>query len=433
MFSRAAKAAPWPARPKPPVAQPTPLGSVWLSSPREVRALIVAAVVIAALILLLGLIERLGAPGQQRSATGDPQRLGPNRRTRDQPRPTPPEPKRGDIVVRSHEAGDNDEGVDPVGTLMEGVRAAMERRSGYVELKNSTPLKLGASDLIDNSSARGTLDIRAAGGTQPVIEVLMDPSHPFLETGSAVELKLTGVTIRGRYEAPAGAMPAAWPALIHAHRSIQVDHCAFEVVGTRPVGGRALMVDGGNVSVARCRFEGFDEAIRAKVYGGTGIEIRQTMILAERGAAPTASPVPRGWALGVELVPGSGPSGGSKRHLLLDHCTIEGAGLLDLTSGEGQSSLAADVNYCDMRVDALLAWQPRKREDRLEVDLRWQGLGNRFQIRGGFWVVQSARTMTPASTLDVTDLKSWSRFVVREAEAAGSAGADPQQTGPSGQ
>ena len=38
------------------------------------------------------------------------------------------------------------------------------------------------------------------------------------------------------------------------------------------------------------------------------------------------------------------------------------------------------------------------------------GLGNRFQIHGGFWVVQSARTMTPALTIGVTDLKSWSQF-----------------------
>jgi hypothetical protein len=79
-----------------------------------------------------------------------------------------------------------------------------------------------------------------------------------------------------------------------------------------------------------------------------------------------------------------------------------------------------------------LAWQPRKPEDRLDVDLRWQGVGNRYQIHGGFWIVQSARMMTPASVLGVTDAKSWSQFVVQETESAGRAGADPDQVGPAG-
>jgi hypothetical protein len=313
---------------------------------------------------------------------------------------------------------------------MEGVKAAMGRgSSGYVELRNREPLQLDASDLIDLGSARGPLDIRAASGTRPVIDVRMDPQRPFLATGSAVTLKLTGLTIRAHYAPPAGAMPAAWPPLIQsAGRSVQVEHCSFEVQGPRPVGCQALMVAGGNLTVEGCRFEGFDEAIRAQAYGLTVIKLQQTMFVPGIVAAPASSSEPRGWALGIELVPGIEPKG----HLTLDHCTIEGAGLLELTGGEVRSPLPAEVHFCDVRADALLAWQPRKPGDRLDTVLKWQGLGNRFQIHGGFWVVQSARGMTPAATLGVTDLKSWTQFVSGETESAKPAGADAAQVGPLG-
>src|SRR5262249_50711029 len=241
--------------------------------------------------------------------------------------------------------------------------------------------------------------------------------------------KLTGLTIRAHYSPPAGAVPTACPPLIQAAgRSVQVEHCSFEVEGPRPVGCHALMVAGGNLTLDGCRFEGFDQAIRAQAYGTTVIRLRQTMVVPGIVAAPAPSSEPRGWALGIELVSGIEPKG----HLTLDHCTIEGAGLLELTGGEVRSPLPAEVNFCDVRADALLAGQPRKPEARRDTVLTWQGLGNRFQIHGGFWVVQSARRMTPAATLGVTDLKSWSQFVAREAESPEPAGADPTQVGPLG-
>ena len=105
--------------------------------------------------------------------------------------------------------------------------------SAYVELRNREPLHIGAGQHIDLGSARGTLDIRAAPELQPVIEVHMDPVHPFLVAGLAVSLKLTGVTIRARYKPTDAGRTAAWPALIHSAGRVQVAHCAFEVVGPR--------------------------------------------------------------------------------------------------------------------------------------------------------------------------------------------------------
>jgi len=429
LFSRIAEAARSHAGPRSAEVGPgIAIGSIWRSAPWAVRAAIVAALLVAVLILLLGLAGRLGAPWERPSPSGSP-RIGAAPKSTDRPRPPRrAREERRDILVRSHGAGADEDGGVPARTLMEGVKAAMGRgRSGYVELRNSEPLQLGAADFIDVGSASGTLDIRAAGGIRPVIEVHMDPKRPFLATGSAVTLKLTGLTIRAHYASTAGATPAAWPALIQvAGRSVRLDRCAFEVEGPRPDGCRALMVVGGNLTVGGCRFEGFDEAIRAQAYGATVIQLHQTKFVPGIGGAPSTSSPPRGWALGIELLPG----GDSKRRLILDHCTIEGAGLLDLTGGEGRSALPADVRYCDVRADALLAWRPRKPGDRLEADLRWEGLGNRFQVGGRFWVVQSARTMTPASTIGVTDLKSWSQFVVREAESPEPAGADPDRVGP---
>ncbi len=268
------------------------------------------------------------------------------------------------------------------------------------------------------ASAKGTLEIRAAPGTRPVLEVPMSPGKPFLTAGMGLTLLLSDLTIRVHYPATAAA-PPVWPPVIHAFgRRVQIQRCAFEVIGPRPDGGRALVAEGTSVTLNQCWFSGFDQAIQVKVYDSTVTAISQTMVVPGPGMhpAPTSPPELRGWALGIEIARAGGSPNPPKRRLTLDHCTIEGAGFLDITGDAGASPLPVDVTRCAVRAEALLAWQPHKPRDRLDVDLQWKGLGNQFHILGGFWIVQSARTMTPASSLDVTDLPSWTRFVVHESE-----------------
>jgi hypothetical protein len=337
-------------------------------------------------------------------------------------------------------------------------------KAGYVELRNREPLRLGPGDLMELTSARGTLDLRAATGVQPVIEIQMDPGRPFLASGSAVTLSLSGLTIRVRHTTTAGAK-SILPPVIQAAGPVRIDRCAFEVIGPRPDGCRALVNDGNDLSVERCWFLGFDEAIRITAYNNTIAEIRQTMIVPESGAGPAAGPWPelRGWPLGIELCRGQDAGAAPKRRLILDHCTIEGAGLLMITGDAGPSPLPAEISHCVVKAKALLAWKRRKPGDRLDVDVRWQGVGNQFQVLEPSWVMTLDAATNPAPLPGVTDLPSWSRFVTREVEpiptpilyakephqrsdslrpqdlaidspepTAGRAGADPDHVGPWG-
>jgi hypothetical protein len=170
------------------------------------------------------------------------------------------------------------------------------------------------------------------------------------------------------------------------------------------------------LSVDRSWFLGFDETIRVQVYDETDTQIHQTMIVPEPGMAPVPGRPPelRGWAVGVQLLPRPSAAGAAKRKLILEHCTIEGAGLLEIQGDPGPSPLPVNVAHCAVRAEALLAWKPRKPGDPLSSDIQWKGDGNQFQIVGRPWVTSPAGTTTPAPTPEVTDLASWTKFVTHE-------------------
>ncbi len=301
---------------------------------------------------------------------------------------------------------------------MEAVNAAMGRgHDGFIELRNREPLKLGPKDVFNVISARGTLDIRAAAGTQPIIELTMDPSRPFLATGSSVTLVLSGLTILVRYPTAAGTPTVVPPPVIQAAGRVQVERCAFEVVGPRPDGCRVLVAEGSGVTLKRCWLSGFDRAIQMQAYGDTTARVEQTMIVPGPGTQPAPSPMPelRGWALGIQLMPGAATPEHAKRRLTLDHCTIEGTGFLDIAGDAGRCPLPVEVMHCAVRAEALVAWEPLKPDVRFQTDVKWEGLGNHFQIpEGRSWIMKSARTMTPAESLGVTDMASWSDFAGSE-------------------
>ncbi|MHB1559296.1 MAG: serine/threonine-protein kinase [Isosphaeraceae bacterium] len=319
------------------------------------------------------------------------------------------------LMVGSHRRDFDDEGDVPARTLIEAVRLAMGRgggKEGYVELYNREPLRLEPGDFLDVRTASGTLEIRAAAGIQPVIEVPMDAGRPFLATGSNVSLRLSGLTLRARYSSSKPA--AARRPLIEAAGRARIERCAFEVVGhQRPGGCRALFMDGGSLVLDRCWFEGFDEAIQVRVFGTTTTRISRTMVVPGVGTAAMSGTTPelRGWPIGLELLPGSNPS----RRLTLDHCTFEGARLLAVTGQAGAGPLPVEIKQCAVRADSLLAWSPHNASDPLKVDLLWQGLGNHYQILGRTWLVPSpsAPTAAPAPP-EIPNPAAWGKFVVKE-------------------
>ena len=94
-------------------------------------------------------------------------------------------------------------------------------------------------------------------------------------------------------------------------------------------------------------------------------------------------------------------------HLIIEHCTVEATGLIDLTSAHPSSVLNVEVNYCAIKAEALLAC---RRGSPASTQLHWQGVGNQYDILGRVWIVLSAREGTPAISSGATDLQSWLQF-----------------------
>src|SRR5262249_22309253 len=180
--------------------------------------------------------------------------------------------------------------------------------------------------------------------------------------------------------------------------------------GLRLSDSRAISSNGGRLEVDRCWFEGFDKAIELYAVDRTPTRISQTMFVPTGGQAPELS----GWGVKIQSLRRKQP----QPHLILEHCTFEGAGLLDLVDNERSTDpLQVVVKDCFVRATALMACKRDTRTPKQVQDqVTWQGTENRFEILGRDWIVLSANVEgTPAISTAVTDLKSWSE-VAKETE-----------------
>jgi eukaryotic-like serine/threonine-protein kinase len=341
--------------------------------------------------------SHLTADGKSRSkASTDPSRTIQNAK--------PP------IIVRTD---DENEQQFPAEKLLEAMQSAMGR--GWVELRNREPLRLTSNQALNFTSGKGRLVVRAAPGLQPVIEIELK-GQSLLTTGSGVGLELSGLTIDVAY--PQQAATSIPPAVIVAAGSAKIDRCAFRITdGSHPKGSRAIVSDGGVLEVNRCWFQGFDEAIDITAMNRTPARIRQTMIVPASGSAPAQSHPPDWYGWGVKLQLGAG--GGANvtnpppPHVILDHCTVDAAGLFDATNSAPSSPLAVEANHCAVKVEALLAC---KRDIAPSSQVRWRGVGNQYDLLGRVWIVLSASEGTPAFSNAATDLKSWSLFAPEDSQ-----------------
>ena len=78
--------------------------------------------------------------------------------------------------------------------------------NGGVELRNRKPLHLTSDQPLDLNTHKGKLTLRAAPGVQPVIEIEIKKSKPFLMAGSGVNLKLS----RGDDRGPLSRFAGGW-------------------------------------------------------------------------------------------------------------------------------------------------------------------------------------------------------------------------------
>jgi serine/threonine-protein kinase len=299
--------------------------------------------------------------------------------------------------------------------LLDAMNTALGNPGAWVELRNQEPLRLPADQTLDFLSGRGNLRMRAAAGFTPVIALELTGSKPFLRTGSAISVELDGLTFIAQAPQQAASATFTAPALVATAGKLTVKRCAFRLVGSPPLkGSRAIYCDGGVLSVDRSWFEGFDEAVDLAAYPGTAARVSQTMIVPASGRAPKEPQGPEFYGWGVKLEPISQASSRARSQLSLEHCTLEGAGLLELVEGPAAASFFVEVRHCAVRGNALLAWKPRTPGSSLAKKLRWAGLGNQFEILGRSWVVLSASQGTPALSSEVTDLESWARMVGQE-------------------
>jgi len=276
---------------------------------------------------------------------------------------------------------------------------------GYVELRNREPYHLRGDQTLDFARGTETLDIRAAPGIVPVIEIELKGPNSFLTTGSSVPLVLSGVTIVVHY-LETGASPP--PPIIKAVRKAKIDRCAFKVAGgSRRKDSRAIVFEGDVLDVNRCWFEGFDEAIEVSLLNNSNARIQQTMIVPSPGLTPSdaQSSEWHGWGVQARIMSEKrSQTKTTQPQLILEHCTVEGVGMLDIASSPSSAFLQVEVKHCAVKAEALLAC---KVGEPLTARVHWSGTGNQYDIFGRDWIVLSAHQGTPASSIAVNDLNSW--------------------------
>src|SRR5262249_51978424 len=277
--------------------------------------------------------------------------------------------------------GDREQGI-AFDDLSDAVRTAMGSH-GWVELRTSC--RLASDKFLDFRTGRGALRLRAAAGTTPVIEIDLKGGKPLITTGSAGSLDISGGTILAHYAQAAAGGATAPPAVIRAAGGVKIDRCAFILDGgLRLSDSRAISSNGGRLEVDRCWFEGFDKAIELYAVDRTPTRISQTMFVPTGGQAPELS----GWGVKIQSLRRKQP----QPHLILEHCTFEGAGLLDLVDNERSTDpLQVVVKDCFVRATALMACKRDTRTPKQVQDqVTWQGTENWFEILGRDWIVLSA-------------------------------------------
>ena len=344
-------------------------------------------------------LQRPALPGQNTEAHPKPPNVPSSR-----PNWSAPIPEAGPAIVVRMEGQTE----TAFSNLLDAMQTAMRRRGSWIELRNREPLRLASDQTFDLFSGSGSLIVRAARGIEPVLEVELKGTKPLFATGSGVSLELSGLTLVVHYPPSGQTRTFAPSAVITAAGKAKIERCAFKVTGSPHVkDSRAIFSNGGALEVDRCWFEDFDTAIEVSAINRTVTRIQQTMIVLAVEAAQAQPVELYGWGVKVQYV----GSGSPAPHLMLAHCTIEGAGLLDLSGGSGSAPLQIDVNHCAVRAKALVACKPGEPLARRFI---WHGQGNQYDILGRSWIVPSARQGT--SETAVTGLNSWLCVAIKDSE-----------------
>jgi serine/threonine-protein kinase len=334
------------------------------------------------------------------------------------------------IVVRPY--GGNGRDI-PAKDLSDAILKALGSR-GMVVLRDRKPLELSNASLIQ-VNLRGSVQIRAENGVEPIVEITFDRDGPFIRSGPDLSIELEGLTIRAK---PSSRVSAAksrsfkLSTIIQSAGRLAVRRCNFHAsAGIES----AVRCDGGGLTVEQTRFEGFRHAIEIGMYQQFAAMIRQTMI----SSGESQSEGNDVWGFNVSKHSSKVAKKSKTNDILqltLDHCTFRGTGLLELSGFTDRSPLKVRMSGSLIQADTLINWEPGDSASNWSRDsVQWSGEGNRFELRGRSWVLHGGLATSPPPTADsdVNDeVESWARQIARNTlDDRAIVGADESKIGPS--
>lgn len=300
----------------------------------------------------------------------------------------------------------------PAGDFAEAIKMALGAK-GWIELYNHEPLVISGLGEAVTAATRGSLKIRAGNGAAPVLNIDVKGQQPPLTIGSGTSLVLEGLVIAARYTDQ--AKPGAAKPIIHTAGPTQFRNCRFELRGDEAIpGSRSVVVEGNNLLIENCSFEGWDIAIEVLASGGSVTELENAMILPGRGRGSTQNlPNPGqpggGWGVKMEFYPGVRSS---LRQLILRRCTVVGHGLLQISGFSRDAPLQVEAKECAVQSSTLVGWVSGS--SNLIWDSRminWRGDGNQLEVKGASWISRLGQASAAAGET-IVDREKWRTLMI---------------------
>lgn len=359
--------------------------------PFPTRSVAIGVGSLAAFAVVVGLVVFLMTrPARPRKApTGNPTNVQANEGSA-----TPANARAAEIAIRY-----------PDGTEapQEDLRQAITRlagRGGEIVLRTKKSLQVGdlktALKLAD-----GHLVIRAADGARPDLTIVLSDNVPWIEVAPRAKLTLIGLSVHVTKMVAADAKAAATPvppSVIASNGKVALDRCWFSISGDDR-STRLLSAEGEEARATGCVFEGFDRPIALVMYPGS--EGRFSQCLFVRNVINPLS----GWAITATVLstPDSRP-----RKLLIDRCTVLGAGLLAADGFAADSPLMVTATNNAVRTSAVLLTGISARV--LPKAIAWTAKDNAYALNGAAWIVVPPTGFTGLKD-GPADLKSWAELM----------------------
>ena len=269
-------------------------------------------------------------------------------------------PVRGDIVVLYRD-GDS----VAAKSLTEAIAAASSRVGAEVLLGGTTVRVDNAKTL---RVADGSLTIRAAEASRPVLEVVVKGSRPMFLLNA--NLRLEGLTVVVRYESPSDAP------VFQAEREMTLNRCVFRAIGP-PEGSRFALAEGRKASVDGCLFEGFETALDIEANPGVAVTLKRSIFLSARPGEEAIGRVVRFHSIYGQ---------GSGVKLSVESCSARASTFLDVNNFSTTTPLQVDVTGSAFLVRTLVSLEGESKAPiGSDGALRWKGLDNRYKVTGPAW------------------------------------------------